>query len=138
MNDKPTPGPRIQDRDGLGAQWTEVFGRPPPSNLSQHLLAAGISYELQCRGGRRIGRRRHEELLRLAVMPSVRPPTQPRAGAQLVREWNGITHIIDVTAGGFIYRDRTYKSLTSIAYEITGARWSGPRFFGLKPRSKNA
>ncbi len=52
-----------------------------------------------------------------------------------MREWNGVAHIVDIVEGGYRYRSKQYKSLTAIAYEITGARWSGPRFFGLKPRA---
>ncbi|ANK81841.1 MAG: hypothetical protein TEF_14320 [Rhizobiales bacterium NRL2] len=54
-----------------------------------------------------------------------------RPGSRLVRQWQGRTHIVDVVEGGFSYDGRTYSSLTAIAFEITGARWSGPRFFGL-------
>ncbi|MGH9806385.1 MAG: DUF2924 domain-containing protein, partial [Terriglobia bacterium] len=54
-----------------------------------------------------------------------------RAGARLVREWNGRTHTVTAEEGGFTYAGRTYRSLSAVAREITGARWSGPRFFGL-------
>jgi hypothetical protein len=54
-----------------------------------------------------------------------------RAGARLVREWNGRTHMVTVEEEGFLYGGRSYRSLSAIAREITGARWSGPRFFGL-------
>jgi hypothetical protein len=61
------------------------------------------------------------------------PASAPRirAGARLVREWNGRTHTVTVEEEGFTYAGRNYRSLTAIAREITGARWSGPRFFGL-------
>jgi hypothetical protein len=54
-----------------------------------------------------------------------------RAGARLLREWNGRTHIVTVEVHGFSYAGRSYQSLSAIARDITGARWSGPRFFGL-------
>lgn len=54
-----------------------------------------------------------------------------KTGARLVREWNGIAHTVDIVEGGFRYRDKNYASLTAIAKEITGAHWSGPRFFGI-------
>ena len=54
-----------------------------------------------------------------------------RVGARLVREWNGRTYTVTVEEEGFTYAGRNYRSLTAIAREITGARWSGPRFFGL-------
>ena len=56
-----------------------------------------------------------------------------RVGARLVREWNGRTHTLTVEEEGFTYAGRSYRSLTAIAREITGARWSGPRFFGIVP-----
>jgi hypothetical protein len=63
----------------------------------------------------------------------IAPESAPRisAGARLVREWNGRTHTVTVEEEGFTYVGRNYRSLTAIAREITGARWSGPRFFGL-------
>jgi CubicO group peptidase (beta-lactamase class C family) len=54
-----------------------------------------------------------------------------QVGGRLLREWNGVTHVIDVTGHGFRWRNSTYRSLSAIAREITGAHWSGPRFFGL-------
>ena len=54
-----------------------------------------------------------------------------RAGTRVVREWNGRTHSVTVEEEGFTYAGRSYRSLSAIARQITGARWSGPRFFGL-------
>jgi hypothetical protein len=54
-----------------------------------------------------------------------------RPGARLLREWNGRTHVVDVSEGGFIYESKVFRSLTAIARDITGTHWSGPRFFGL-------
>ena len=54
-----------------------------------------------------------------------------RAGARLIREWNGRTHTVTVEEDGFTYAGQSYRSLSAVAREITGARWSGPRFFGL-------
>jgi hypothetical protein len=52
-------------------------------------------------------------------------------GVRLLREWNGRTHVVDVTEAGYLYEGETYRSLSAIARKITGAHWSGPRFFGL-------
>ena len=71
-----------------------------------------------------------------ATFSGVSPPASMKAGARLVREWNGIAHIVDIVDGGFRYRDKTYASLTAIAKEITGAHWSGPRFFGIKGKAQ--
>lgn len=64
-----------------------------------------------------------------AMRTRERTPVLP--GARLIRDWNGTTHVVDVTEGGFLYGGETYRSLSVIARTITGARWSGPRFFGL-------
>ena len=55
------------------------------------------------------------------------------SGTRLVREWNGKEHIVDVTDDGLLWNDQTWSSLTAIATEITGTKWSGPRFFGVRP-----
>lgn len=123
------------DREVLVARWAELLRRPPPSNLSVQLLRSGIAHELQSTQIGALTRRTKEELVRLKGSSAARPARRPRSGAQLLREWNGVAHLVDVFDDGFRYRDKTYKSLTSIAFEITGARWSGPRFFGLKSRA---
>lgn len=66
--------------------------------------------------------------------PSPPPKVSLTAGTRLIREWNGQTIAVEVTDAGFVWNDRTYRSLTEIAREVTGAHWSGPRFFGLKRR----
>lgn len=125
---------RSRDREDLVARWAEVVGRPPAPNLSVQLLRAGIAYELQAKQLGGLSRRSKEELTRMLSSSAAKPARRPRSGAQLMREWNGVAHIVDIADGAFLYRDKTYKSLTAIAFEITGARWSGPRFFGLKSR----
>jgi hypothetical protein len=61
---------------------------------------------------------------------------QIRPGTVLVREWQGKTHRVEVIEGGAVYRGRRYRSLSEVAREITGSRWSGPRFFGLRTHAK--
>jgi hypothetical protein len=63
--------------------------------------------------------------------PALRERQTVRAGARLIREWNGSNHVVDVVDDGFVYSGRRYRSLSKIAREITGTNWSGPRFFGL-------
>ncbi|WP_283054676.1 DUF2924 domain-containing protein [Thetidibacter halocola] len=63
-----------------------------------------------------------------------RPASSPalKPGGRLIREWNGVTHVVDIVEGGFLWNGQRHASLSPIARAITGARWSGPRFFGLK------
>ena len=83
-----------------------------------------------------LSRARLKRLRELAENPEGRePPPDPaaslRPGAKLVREWHGRTHVVVVTDRGFDYSGSSYRSLTQVAKLITGAHWSGPRFFGL-------
>lgn len=66
-----------------------------------------------------------------AVTSSPRQRRRVAPGARLMREWNGRTHVVDVIESGFVFEAKVYSSLTAIAGKITGAHWSGPRFFGL-------
>jgi hypothetical protein len=69
-----------------------------------------------------------------AAASSPQPKISLTAGTRLIREWNGQTIAVEVTDAGFVWNDRMWRSLTEIAREVTGAHWSGPRFFGLKRR----
>ena len=115
-------------RDDLVAEWTRLFGAPPPPNTGQLLMRRLIAYERQARaqGGLAPALRR-----RLKLLASGKSSRTPAPGAQLVREWNGERHVVNVVTGGFEWRGDTYASLSAIAEAITGANWSGPRFFGL-------
>lgn len=125
----------------LKAEWRRLHRTSPPKRLSRELLMRGITYKLQERrlGGlsastvRRLERRNVEEAgdKRRPV-----PPIALKAGARLVREWRGATHSVLVCEEGFEWRGRRYGSLTTIAKAITGAHWSGPRFFGLRQPTK--
>jgi hypothetical protein len=123
------------NRADLVARWVELVRQPPPPSLSVQLLRSGVAYELQAAQVGALNRRTSEELMRLKGSLAATLARRPRPGAQLMREWNGVAHIVDIIDSGYRYRGETYKSLTAIAFEITGARWSGPRFFGLKSRA---
>jgi hypothetical protein len=111
---------------------------PPPMRLSRDLLLRGITYKLQEKllGGlsKSIVRRLEGPNFESAASGTHKPPgpISLKAGTRLVREWRGVTHSVLVHADGFEWSGRRYRSLTIIAREITGAHWSGPRFFGLR------
>lgn len=115
--------------------WHEVQGLPAPKNLSMPLLRKALSYEVQCRtltGPSKALQR----ALKDAVTKSASAPSQSLpAGAQLVREWSGQTYRVEVTASGARMDGVDYASLSAVARHITGAHWSGPRFFGLRKRA---
>lgn len=122
----------------LKAEWRRLFRSPVPS-LSRDLLQRAIAHRYQemALGGLSKASARKLRTLAADQSGSKSPTTrvsQPviLPGARLVREWHGRTHCVTVTETGFDYAGRNYRSLTQIAKEITGAHWSGPRFFGLQ------
>ena len=124
----------------LRGEWRRLHRMPPPMRLSRDLLTRGITYKLQERayGGlsmataRKLERAAADPLGRGAAKPT--PPISLKPGTRLVREWRGVTHMVLIHADGVEWRGQRYRSLTIVARKITGARWSGPRFFGLRRR----
>jgi hypothetical protein len=122
--------------DELRREWRRLYHREPP-RLSRDLLMRGIGYRLQelQHGGLSNSTRRKLKTLAKMFRTEGRVAPDPglslKPGARLVREWHGRTHTVTVTEEGFDYAGVTYPSLTKIAKKITGAHWSGPRFFGL-------
>jgi len=142
------------DTKALQARWLEVFDRNPPPRIRAGLLRLGIAHRLQEKafGGLkpqtvrllrklaaelradRVAKRAIAEVsdntipLRFAAQSPLLSP-----GTQLMREWNGSTEVVDVSADGFVWRGTTYRTLSAVAVAITGTKWSGPKFFGLAP-----
>jgi hypothetical protein len=124
--------------DELRERWKAMFGMAPSRDISRSFLTRAIAYRLQEKalGGLKPSTRRFlAEFSRdrangsaLAAAPS--RVVQP--GAVLMREWRGISHQVSVLEKGFRLRGKRYRSLSGVAREITGTRWSGPLFFGLK------
>jgi hypothetical protein len=129
----------------LRGEWRRLYHAEPPQ-MSRDLLVLGLGYRLQeiDQGG--LGKATCRKLRTIAknlrkigrVGPTLSLTLKP--GARLVREWRGRTHTITATEDGFEYAGTSYPSLTKIAKKITGAHWSGPRFFGLlspdRPRAE--
>ncbi len=122
----------------LRARWQQAFGKPAPKHASRDLLLRALAYRLQeqTEGGLRPATRR-----RLAKLAGLNgedsrsaAPAAPRLkpGSHLVREWQGEVHQVTVLDDGFDYRGARYSNLSRIARSITGTRWSGPVFFGLR------
>jgi len=122
--------------DELRAEWRRLYRRAPP-RLSRDLMRRAIAYRIQekASGGLSAASKRKlkDHATQIAITGRVKPDPRPvvRSGARLVREWNGRTYTVTVSEDGFEYGEKTYRSLTKVARVITGAHWSGPRFFGL-------
>ncbi|MGH6799709.1 MAG: DUF2924 domain-containing protein [Roseiarcus sp.] len=123
----------------LRSEWRWLFRREPP-RLSRDQMVRVIAYRIQenAFGGLPTAVERRLAKLMGTFKSEGRivapPPPKVKPGARLVREWRGRTHVVSVVEGGFEYEGKTFPSLTAIAVEITGAHWSGPRFFGLVRR----
>ena len=133
------------DLKGLRSRWQSVFQRTPPAHLTQHLLFAVIAYRIQAD---RFGDLDHEtkQVLDRTVAKETGPVTSARLasfdrkrtelkpGTVLVREWDQPSQRLMVMANGFAWNGQTYDSLSKVAFAISGTKWNGPRFFGLRDR----
>jgi len=126
------------DKAALRAQWLELFKRPAPPQLRRDLLLRILTYRIQEQAYGGLSARTRSRLRQLARMleknPKAALPSAPtiKPGTRLLRQWQGQTHTVTVIEGGFDYKGKRYASLSQIARLITGTRWSGPLFFGLK------
>jgi hypothetical protein len=128
----------------LRAEWRRLYRAQPPRRASRDLLELGIAWKLQERAYGGLSTALKRQITALSKTMDERGDlAQSRAvklkpGTTLVREWGGKTHDILVVEDGFEWRDQHWRSLSAIAREITGARWSGPRFFGVATRASAA
>ncbi|MEP1229171.1 MAG: DUF2924 domain-containing protein [Litorimonas sp.] len=127
-------------RSELVSQWTSVYGMRPFKGARNLTLIRGLAYQSQSKSLGGLKPNVSRQLLKIAktgtiASPSAKAPTRLKPkiklGSQLVREWNGRTHTVHVTDKGYVMSGVTYGSLSAAAKAITGAHWSGPRFFGV-------
>ena len=150
-------GPALPDRKTLDSEiarlrdlavgelrnrWHTVFGRRPHPQLPRHLLFRVLAYRLQAdhlgdldgESQRLLDRSESPEKAGQRAVAFGRRPTELHPGTILAREWNGQMQRVAVLAGGFAWNGKTYPSLSKVAFAITGTRWNGPKFFGLRDK----
>ena len=123
-------------RSDLLRLWSQVFGEPAPKQLSQGLLRHILAFEHQAQRYGGLPATLASKLERINTGGNRERSSSLKPGSKLLREWNGISHSVDVVEGGFNWRDKNFRSLSAVARAITGAHWSGPRFFGLTKRGQ--
>ncbi len=139
---------RVQTTTELRAEWRRLYRAHPPKRLSRDLLELAVAWKQQEQllGGPGASvKRQIAELARAIEAKSDLAKSRAislKPDARLLRSWGGETHEVVVVEEGFVWKGRTWRSLSAIAREMTGTRWPGPRFFGLPgarpPASKDA
>lgn len=116
------------------AQWYQTIIGKPPVQSSRKFLFQRLAWHLQAQQQGLNPKAIHKAVLK--ALQQARPGSgqAPTQGTRLVREWQGETYEVTVLKDGYRWNDTQYRSLSKIAQEITGAKWSGPRFFGLKEK----
>ena len=130
------------DVGGLQARWHTVFRRRAPPHLPRHLLFRILAYRLQADHlgdldadmRRLLDRSGPAADVGKAAADLNQRRTDLRPGTVLVREWDGQMYRVMVLADGFAWNDKIFPSLTKVAFAMTGTRWNGPRFFGLREK----
>jgi hypothetical protein len=127
------------DLDGLRTRWRTATGRAAPAHLSRSLLLRLLAYRMQAEVLGDLDAATIRFLDKIASdrkSPGRAIPLPDgevvKPGALLVREWEGTTHRVMAVADGYAWKGGTYRSLSEVARAITGTRWNGPRFFGLR------
>jgi hypothetical protein len=133
---------RLRDLDvqGLRSLWQSRYGGIAPAHLPRHLLFRLLAYRLQAEhlgdldpdSKRVLDRSDSPEDASKRAADAARATKSLRPGTMLGREWNGEMQRVAVLAEGFAWNGITYPSLSKVAFAITGTRWNGPRFFGLR------
>lgn len=122
------------DRAACTARWKQMFGLLPPRYTSIQFMQRVLAREAQIcvlGGTTPIVLRALKTAMLEARSDAQEPSLTAQSGDFLVREWHGRTYRVEVTAAGYILNGQTFGSLSAVARKITGANWSGPRFFGL-------
>jgi hypothetical protein len=128
----------------LKAEWRTLFGKEPPG-YNRRFLESRLAYRIQelAYGGLKPETRKcleelGEQFADRNITRRVRHDAMPIAGTRLLREWQGVEHTVTVLTDGYEWQGRPFKSLSAVARSITGTRWNGLVFFGLKSQRRAA
>ena len=123
----------LYDNAELRQLYRQRVGQDPPLRASRNFLRGNLGWALQARARKQNPAALRHQLLSRSHPDRKKLTDRYRPGTRLVREWHGVTYEVTIANQGYQWEGRLYRSLTAIAREITGANWSGPRFFGIRP-----
>jgi hypothetical protein len=118
-------------RDDLIIHWVALMASPPPLRTSTPLIRRVVAYEMQARASAGLSPKLQRQLEALGSDTPRKTVARLEPGGRFIREWNGVRHIVEAHDDGYRWKDQSFRSLSAVAKAITGAHWSGPRFFGL-------
>lgn len=130
----------VEPKTVLRTRYVSLFGRDPPKSFGPDLLRRSVAQRMQENACGGLSKSMQRELDRLVAVMIAKPgeplnvARRAQSGTVLVRDWKGKSHRVMIMEEGFGYEGRTFSNLSEIARLITGTRWNGPRFFGLRRR----
>ena len=125
------------DRNELLNRWRTLYEREPPMSISRPLLLRAVAYRMQEKtlSGLKTSTRRFLSQFAINGKIPAMPITNAKIGTRLLREWHGVTYEATIIENGVMLKGKRYQSLSEVARIITGAKWSGPLFFGLRKKA---
>jgi hypothetical protein len=121
----------LMSRQELIQAYKEIIKIPPPVKARKEFLLGNICWHVQAQLITKNAKQLRQKIITSASKHKTHSKISYKPGTRLIREWHGKSHEVTIEANHFVWQQRQYKNLSEIAREITGTRWSGPRFFGL-------
>ena len=129
---------KVSSPSELRRTFEAVFNVPLQQRISLDFIKGNLAWVIQAKQQKQNPKALREKLLKKAHRYTPKPKTAYQPGTRLIREWQGQTHEVTIMDKGYHWQGKQYRSLTAIAQEITGTKWSGPRFFGLNDKKLNS
>jgi hypothetical protein len=121
----------LMSRQELIQAYKEIINTPPPVKARKEFLLGNICWHVQAQSITKNAKQLRQKIITNVSKHKTHTKISYKPGTRLIREWHGKSHEVTIEPTHFVWQQRQYKSLSEIAREITGTRWSGPRFFGL-------
>jgi len=125
-------------KTNLRESFESAFNVPLQQNVSLDFIKGNLAWHIQAKQQKQNPKALREKLFKKAHCATPKHKISYQPGTRLIREWQGQTHEVTIMDKGYLWQGKRYRSLTAIAYEITGTKWSGPRFFGLNDKRRKS